>query len=264
MRENPEPILRGENLCFSYPSGASKGTRVLDGVSLKVYPGELLCLLGPSGCGKSTLVRCLSSLLPTDSGVVRFRGEIVHRPSPSRFVVYQDTHQLLPWLSCRDNVAFAGKHAAGTRQPGDATRFLRLVGMEDQANSFPHELSGGMRQRVALARALAAGGELLLLDEPFGSLDALTREELQDLLLRIRSETSRTFFMVTHDLREAAYLADRIITMGFAGRTLRERRVLLRRPRDRDSQALLREVHSLREELSSVAEEASTDPSERR
>ncbi len=264
MNEPVAPVLQGENLCFSYSSGASKGKRVLDGVSLAVHPGELLCLLGPSGCGKSTLVRCLASLLPLDSGVLKFRGQGVEQPSPGRFVVYQDTHQLLPWLTCEGNVAFAEKHAAGVHGPGAALRFLRLVGMEKQSDSFPHELSGGMRQRVALARALSAGGELLLLDEPFGSLDALTREELQDLLLRIREETSRSFILVTHDLREAAYLADRVLVMGFAGRRVSERRVALDRPRERDGEGLLREVHSLRRELSLVTDEPPSDLSQRR
>jgi ABC-type nitrate/sulfonate/bicarbonate transport system ATPase subunit len=260
MSTKGEPILRGENLSFSYP-GESGVHPVLDGLSVELYPGELLCLLGPSGCGKSTLVRSLASLLPLDSGSLRFRGAPVSAPSPERFVVFQDTHQLLPWLTSRDNVAFAAKHASEVLKSADTSRFLRLVGMEDHADRFPHQLSGGMRQRVALARALAAGGEVLLLDEPFGSLDALTREELQDLLLGIREETSRAFLFVTHDLREAAYLADRIVLMDSTGKETRERRVAISRPRDRDGVELLKEVHSLREEFGRFSAGASSGSS---
>ncbi len=248
MSAKAEPLLQAERLSFSYP-GDPAGHRVLDGLSIELYPGELLCLLGPSGSGKSTLVRCLASLLPIESGSLRFRGEAVWRPGPERFVVFQDTHQLLPWLTSRQNVAFAARHASEGPESADISRFLRLVGMEEYGGRYPHQLSGGMRQRVALARALAAGGEVLLLDEPFGSLDALTREELQDLLIAVREETSRSFLFVTHDLREAAYLADRIVLLDAKGRHTRERHVALPRPRDRDGIGLLKEVHSLREEL---------------
>jgi ABC-type nitrate/sulfonate/bicarbonate transport system ATPase subunit len=248
MSTKKDPILRGNKLRFSYPGGSGDHP-ILNGISLELYPGELLCLLGPSGCGKSTLVRCLGSLLPLDSGFLLFKGEAVRGPTPERFVVFQDTQQLLPWLTSRENVAFAAKHAAASLETEETVRFLSLVGMEAQADRFPHQLSGGMRQRVALARALAAGGEVILLDEPFGSLDALTREELQDLLIRIREETPRAFLFVTHDLREAAYLADRIVLMDARGRETRERRVAIPRPRDRDGSELLQEVHILREEF---------------
>lgn len=249
MTAEGQPILQADNLSFSY-AGDSETHRVLAGFSLSLFPGELLCLLGPSGCGKSTLVRCLASLLPVDSGSLRFRGEATSGPTPERFVVFQETQQLLPWLTSRANVAFAAKHASEALRPEETSRFLRLVGMEEHADRFPHQLSGGMRQRVALARALAAGGEVLLLDEPFGSLDALTREELQDLLIAIREETSRAFLFVTHDLREAVYLADRIVMMDLKGSEARERRVDIPRPRDRDGRELMREVHSLREAFS--------------
>lgn len=260
MSTKMEPILRGEKLCFSYP-GDSGDQPILDGLSLDLYPGELVCLLGPSGCGKSTLVRCLASLLPLDAGSLRFRGEPVRCPSPERFVVFQDTHQLLPWLSSRNNVTFAAKHAEAALKPEESLGILSLVGMEGYADRFPHQLSGGMRQRVALARALAAGGEVLLLDEPFGSLDALTREELQDLVIRIRQETARAFLFVTHDLREAAYLADRVVLMDAKGKETRERRVSIPRPRDRDGSDLLQEVHSLREEFGRLSGGASPGPS---
>ena len=252
--------MRAEEIQLSY-TGEKTRVEVLRGLSLDLFEPEILCLIGPSGCGKSTLVRCLASLLPADSGNVSFRGATVQGPDAGRFVVYQDTKQLLPWLTCYGNVAFVLKHGKGTKGKSGGTRsvativneLLELVGMENEANRYPYALSGGMRQRVALARALASGGEVLLLDEPFGSLDALTREELQDLLLKVRAETQRSFLFVTHDLREAAYLGDRILVMDPQGSKLLERQVTIPRPRNREAPEVVSEVHALRQELERVS-----------
>ncbi|WP_454814551.1 ABC transporter ATP-binding protein [Labrys neptuniae] len=184
---------------------------VLDGIDLKVAPGEFVALLGPSGCGKSTLLRLIAGLEPPATGTILADGKAVGAPDPSRILVFQDP-TLFPWLTVRKNVA-AGLEARGVlaRQRHRIGHALSLVGLERFADAYPHQLSGGMAQRASLARALVHDPALLLLDEPLGKLDSLTRLALQDELVSLWQRTGFTALLVTHDVEEALLLASRVI-----------------------------------------------------
>ena len=186
----------------------------LDAVRLSVADRQVVAILGPNGCGKSTLLRCVGGLLPGDTGTVAIDGSIVGGPDARVGFVFQEP-RLLPWRDAAANVAFPLELAATPRPTREArTReLLQLVGLTEFAGSRPHELSGGMRQRVAIARALALGPSVLLLDEPFSALDALTRERFGLELLRIWAETSTTILLVTHSVPEAIFLADRVVVL---------------------------------------------------
>lgn len=205
-------------------------------VSLTIHPGEFVCIVGGSGCGKTTLLRIVAGLETDFEGAVSLDACRITGPSLERGVVFQE-HRLLPWLTVRDNVAFGktGKHK--TSSPG-ISHYLDLVGLTDFAHAYPHQLSGGMSQRVAIARALAGRPEVLLLDEPFASLDALTRTRMQEELLRIWQAERTTVLLVTHDIEEAVFLADRVIIMSAQPGTVR--RIVdvdLPRPRERTGRA---------------------------
>jgi NitT/TauT family transport system ATP-binding protein len=206
-------MLTVENLNKNYVSRGSE-TAALVNIDLRIEEGEFICLLGPSGCGKSTLLKIIAGLIPATSGRIAINGEPVSGPGPERAVVFQD-YALFPWMTVRDNVEFglearklpvAGRHEI-------SSRLLKVVGLSDFADRFPHHLSGGMKQRVSIARALAVDPSLLLMDEPFGALDAQTRHVLQDELLRIWREYRKTVVFVTHSIEEAIYLSDRIVVM---------------------------------------------------
>ncbi|MFM9327714.1 ABC transporter ATP-binding protein [Paenibacillus mesotrionivorans] len=190
------------------------GRKVLQKVSFTVQPNEFICILGHSGCGKSTLLNLIAGFLQPDSGSITVNGENVKGPSKARSVVFQE-HALFPWYNIVDNVAFGpivqGKGKTAARET--AMEYLRLVGLEDVAESMPEQLSGGMKQRVGIARALASGPDILLMDEPFGALDVLTREMMQKELLRIWLELKPSVLFITHSISEAVYLADRILVM---------------------------------------------------
>jgi NitT/TauT family transport system ATP-binding protein len=206
---------------------------VLEDVSLRVEAGEFLCLVGPSGSGKSTVLGMLAGLVRPLRGRVLEGGREVRGPAPERTVVFQDA-ALFPWLSLRDNVEFPMRVRGLPRRERQARseELLRLVHLWRSAAAFPHELSGGMRQRGAIARALAADPELLLMDEPFAALDTQTREILHGELERIWSVTRKTVVFVTHDVREAVRLGDRVVAMGTRpGRILADISVGLPRPR---------------------------------
>lgn len=194
---------------------------VLPGVEISVNPGEIVCLLGPSGCGKSTLARIATSLLDPDEGSVRVQGQFVSSPDRNRFMIFQEQDQIFPWKTALANVAFPLRLQASTRSRDEVTNHARLslaaVGLEQSAEKFPHELSGGMRQRVALARALALRPSILVADEPFASVDASRRLELQDLLMKLVTEFRLTVLFVTHDIDEAARVADRVVIMAENG-----------------------------------------------
>jgi NitT/TauT family transport system ATP-binding protein len=183
-------------------------------VDLDVGERELLCLLGPSGCGKSTLLNIVAGFLTPTTGSVLVDGRPVDGPAPDRGVVFQE-YALFPWLTVTGNVEFGpamrGRPPAERREL--VTRYLDLVGLRAHAGKFPAQLSGGMKQRVAIARALANGPAIILMDEPFGALDAQTRETLQDELARIQRVEHKTIVFVTHSIREAVYLADRVVVM---------------------------------------------------
>ena len=192
-------------------------SEVLHDISLTVKRGEFVSLIGHSGCGKSTLLNLIAGLLRPTSGLMLLGNKEIAGPGPERGVVFQN-HSLLPWLTCTGNVMLAVERVFGEREPrakllertGAA---LALVGLSDAANKYPDEISGGMKQRVGIARALAMEPKVLLLDEPFGALDALTRAHLQDELLAIVANTGSTVVMVTHDVDEAVLLSDRIVMM---------------------------------------------------
>jgi NitT/TauT family transport system ATP-binding protein len=235
----------------------------LDGIDLDVAEGELVCLLGPSGCGKSTLLNAIAGFAPPTAGEIVAAGRPVTAPGPDRAMVFQE-YALFPWMTVERNVAF-GLELAGVPRPEIRARVaallakLHLTGFEDR---FPKDLSGGMRQRVAIARVLAIDPPMLLMDEPFGALDALTRRNLQDELLRIWAELGKTIVFVTHGIEESLYLADRVVVMTYRpGRVKRIVPVALPRPRDPASpefNALKREVSALVMEEQRRHEESET------
>lgn len=212
--------VRGVSHRFSLRGEA---LHVLDNISLTVEPGEFVALLGASGCGKSTLLRLVAGLDAPERGEIRADGEVVAGPDPSRVVVFQDP-TLFPWRTVRDNVALGPQAQRGTR--GDTARqeakrdvarridaALDVVGLSAFANAFPHQLSGGMAQRAALARALVNNPHLLVLDEPFGKLDSLTRIRMQSELVRLWQAQGFSVLLVTHDVEEALYVANRVIVL---------------------------------------------------
>ncbi|MBE2204379.1 MAG: ABC transporter ATP-binding protein [Chthoniobacterales bacterium] len=210
----------------------------LDAIHLKISEGEFVCLVGPSGCGKSTLLNIIAGLEQPDSGRVLANGEVVTSPGRDRMVMFQE-HALFPWLDVMGNVLFGLKLKPGLndRERREvAEYYLHLVGLEKFHHSNIHELSGGMKQRVALARALAPNPRVLLMDEPFAALDALTREQLYGDIQRIWEARRKTIIFVTHNVREAACLGDRVILFSpNPGRIRREFIVTLPRPRDINS-----------------------------
>ena len=235
--------LRVRAVSKSFPTldNAEARTHAIDGISLCVSAGELISFLGPSGCGKSTLLRLIAGLDAPDSGELWVGEEPITGPSAERGLVFQDPN-LFPWLTVRRNIE-SGLVARGVlrEKRDEVDEFMRLVGLEDFANAFPHHLSGGMAQRVALARALINHPKVLLLDEPLGALDAFTRMRMQDEVLRLWQARRTTMLLVTHDIDEAIYMSDRIVLMTpRPGRIERIITVELDRPRQRNSPEFLR------------------------
>jgi NitT/TauT family transport system ATP-binding protein len=210
---------------------------VLDDIELRVATGEFVTIIGPSGCGKSTLLNCVAGLTEQDSGSIRLEGTELTGPGPERAVVFQQA-SLLPWRTVQQNVAYGLQLRRSFSRSEIATRVARviaLVGLEGFEHHYPHELSGGMQQRTNVARALATEPRLVLMDEPFGALDALTRELLQDELSALAGRMEQTTLFVTHDIEEAVFLGDRVIAMSRApGRIIADLAVPFSRPRTRD------------------------------
>jgi nitrate/nitrite transport system ATP-binding protein len=208
-----DAFLKVEGLAKTYPGAAEP---VFDGVNFDIRQGEFVCIIGHSGCGKTTILNVLAGLESASSGYVFMDQREIAGPSLERGVVFQG-HALMPWLSVRSNIAFAvrSKWPRWSRAQVDehVRKYVALVGLSAAIDKKPSELSGGMKQRVGIARAFAIQPRMLLLDEPFGALDALTRGTIQDELLRICAETHQTVFMITHDVDEAILLADRILLM---------------------------------------------------
>ncbi|WP_018954848.1 ABC transporter ATP-binding protein [Thioalkalivibrio sulfidiphilus] len=232
-------FLQIESLAKRYPQpGRQADITVFDQVNFQMDRGEFVCIIGHSGCGKSTILNVLAGLDEASDGTVIMDGKEVKGPSLDRGVIFQN-HSLLPWLSALDNVCMAVR----SRWPGwsrskvreHAARYLEMVGLKGAEHKKPSQLSGGMRQRVGIARAFAIEPKLLLMDEPFGALDALTRGVIQDELLKIWSRTQQTVFMITHDVDEAILLSDRILLMtnGPEARIAESVKVDIDRPRDR-------------------------------
>jgi NitT/TauT family transport system ATP-binding protein len=219
----------------------SDGRRMqaLQEIDLAIPRGQFVCLLGPSGCGKSTLLNAIAGFAPPSGGRIVVDGRAVSGPGPERGMVFQE-YALFPWMTVAQNVGF-GLGIAGVPKLDAAARvaaLLAMLSLEDFAGRYPKDLSGGMRQRVAIARVLALDSPIMLMDEPFGALDALTRRNLQDELLRIWMETRKTILFVTHSIEEAIYLADRIVVMTYRpGTVKRDLEVTLPRPRDPASPA---------------------------
>ncbi|ODV40719.1 nitrate ABC transporter ATP-binding protein [Cupriavidus sp. UYMMa02A] len=221
-------------------------------VNLQISQGEFITLIGHSGCGKSTLLNLIAGLATPSSGALICAGREIAGPGPERAVVFQN-HSLLPWMTCFDNVHLGVERVFGGSESKAQLKArthdaLALVGLTQAQGKFPHEISGGMKQRVGIARALAMAPKVLLLDEPFGALDALTRAHLQDALLKIVEQTRSTVVMVTHDVDEAVLLADRIVMMtnGPAATIGEILGVGLPRPRDRVALAGDKDYHACR------------------
>jgi NitT/TauT family transport system ATP-binding protein len=234
--EHPRVRVDGVGREYDTPQGV---VRALDDVSFDVAAGEFVCIVGPSGSGKTTLFRIIAGLEPPTSGTVYLAGDPVDGPGPNLGLVFQEYH-LFPWRTVAGNVGF-GLEKQGV-SAGERTRrveeLLELVGLEGFADSYPRDLSGGMKQRVALARALAVDPELLLMDEPFGAVDAQTKRMLQDELLDIWSTTEKTVLFVTHDVDEAVKLADRVLVMATDPGRIRESvEIEMERPRSRSDAA---------------------------
>jgi NitT/TauT family transport system ATP-binding protein len=247
-----EPAIRIRGVRKVFTSGGADVV-ALDGIDLDVAPGELVCLLGPSGCGKSTLLNAIAGFSPPTEGTVVADGVQVTGPGPERAMVFQE-YALFPWMTVARNVAFGlevrGAPRAEIREKVDA--LLRLLHLSEFRDRFPKDLSGGMRQRVAIARVLAIDPPMLLMDEPFGALDALTRRTLQDELLRLWAELRKTIVFVTHGIEESIYLADRVVVMTYRPGTVK-RIVPVTLPRPRDPSAA--EFNAIEREISRLVME---------
>jgi len=259
--ESTEPAkVRLHDICLSYRSQTGEQFPALDHINLEVNTGEFVCVVGPSGCGKSTLLHLIAGLHRQSSGEIWFAGTPVAAPGTDRIMIFQE-HALFPWLTVGENVAFGMKmKGIQRREREERTRYyLRLVHLAKFEKSCIHQLSGGMRQRVAIARALATEPDVLLMDEPFAALDAQTRDILHDELERIWVETGRTIIFVTHNVREAVRLGDRVVLLTFRpGRVKSEFPIDLSRPRhleDPEVAATARQVlDQLREEINQSLE----------
>ncbi len=245
------PYLHIENASMVFDTKKGKFVALTD-IHLKVEQGEFIALIGHSGCGKSTLLNLVAGLLDATDGVLLLNDREIKGPGPDRAMVFQ-SHSLLPWLTCFGNVYLAVERVFGAKESKKQLKArteaaLELVHLTHAMHKYPHEISGGMKQRVGIARALAMEPKVLLMDEPFGALDALTRASLQDELMRIVQETRATTLMVTHDVDEAVLLADRIVMMtnGPAATIGQILDVDLPRPRDRLALAEDARYHHLR------------------
>ena len=222
------------NIGLQYESAENSLTALQD-VSFGVDAAEFLCVVGQSGCGKTTMLNIVAGFLKPTQGEILISGKTVTGKGLDRGIVFQDFAQLFPWRTAQRNIEFGleMKGIAKEERAEIALRFLRLVNLEKFARSYPHELSGGMQQRVAIARALAYNPAVLLMDEPFAALDALTREEMQRFLVDVWRETKKTVVYVTHNVAEAVYLADRVIVFSpHPGTVKAQVKITLPRPRD--------------------------------
>jgi NitT/TauT family transport system ATP-binding protein len=215
-RQSPVPALAAQNLALDYATDGGP-LRVVADVSFTVESGERLVLLGRSGCGKSSILKAVAGFIRPAAGTIVTRGRAITGPGPDRIVVFQEFDQLLPWKTVKDNVAFPLRmaHGLGKAEAAErATQALAAVGLSRVVDVYPHALSGGMKQRAAIARALAAKPDILLMDEPFAALDALTRRQLQDDLLKLADELRFTLVFVTHAIDEAVLIGTRLLLLG--------------------------------------------------
>jgi NitT/TauT family transport system ATP-binding protein len=265
VSESVVPKVALDGISLSYKTTSGERLLALDNISLEVRAGEFLCIVGPSGCGKSTLLHLIAGLNPQTSGKVFVDGTPVSGPGTDRILIFQELG-LFPWLTVSGNVEFGMKmkNVAKAEREEKVQYYLRLVHLSKFRNSYIHQLSGGMRQRVALARALATEPDVLLMDEPFAALDAQTRDLLHDELERIWAETGRTIIFVTHNVREAVRLGDRVALLTFRpGRVKQEFSVNLPRPRHMEQTDVARTAREvlecLRDEINKSLEEEYAD-----
>jgi bicarbonate transport system ATP-binding protein len=243
-------FLTFQNVKKSFPTPGGEYV-VLEGVDLTIKQGEFICIIGHSGCGKSTLLNMVSGFSQPTDGSVKLKGQAITRPGPDRMVVFQG-YALLPWLSVYDNVYLAVNAVNPTMPQGEkdeiVKKHLQMVGLTEAMDKTPPQISGGMRQRVAIARALSIRPEVLVLDEPFGALDAITKEELQEELLKIWNNTRNTVLMITHDIDEALFLADRLVMMtnGPSAKIGEVIDIPFKRPRDRSRIMEMPEYYKIR------------------
>ena len=250
---NARTLIALEDVSKTYATASGGGVHALDSVSLEIRDGEFVCVVGPSGCGKSTMLRLLAGLDSCEQGNLAMDGEPILGPSPRVGVVFQAAN-LLPWLNVRENVRLplrvGGRHMSAEDR---VDALLAMTGLGDFGQRYPYELSGGMQQRAGICRALARDPEVLLMDEPFGALDALTRERMNLELQRIWQANRKTILLITHSISEAIFLADRVIVMSARpGRILKELPVNIPRPRSFDEiishpdyKPLAREIRTL-------------------
>jgi NitT/TauT family transport system ATP-binding protein len=242
-------VVRNVSLTYDTPAGA---VHAVDNVSFEIGQSEFVCLVGPSGCGKSTMLNIIAGFLKPTGGAISIGGKAVEGQGTDRGVVFQDFAQLFPWRTALGNVTFGLEmKGVGKKEREEiALEQLRLVKLDKFANSYPHHLSGGMQQRVAIARALAYNPSVLLMDEPFAALDAMTRDDMQKLLADVWSTTKKTVVYVTHNVAEAVYLADRVMVMSpHPGRLKSVVPIGLTRPRDPLSVEFLEGQKTLLREL---------------
>ena len=216
--------IRFDGVCVDFPT-ASGSLRVVDDVSYEIDEGEFVSIIGPSGCGKTTMLNLVAGFLKPTSGAVLLDGRTIAAPGPDRGVIFQE-YGVFPWLTVRQNIAF-GLNLRASRVPGIeraevVERYMGLMGLTDFADAWPKTLSGGMRQRLAIARAYAVRPAFLLMDEPFGALDAQTRSAMQDLLIEVLHTEAKTVMLITHSVEEAVYLSDRIVVMTARPARIRE------------------------------------------
>ena len=254
-------VLSLDSIAKTYGDGPDAFEAIAD-VTVSAAPGEMLCIVGPSGCGKTTLLRCTAGLLAPTRGTVRVGEEVITRTPRSMAVVFQDySRSLLPWLDLHRNVTMPLEARRMPKAERDrlAAEALESVGLAAHAHKYPWQLSGGMQQRTAIARALAYQPEILLMDEPFASVDAQTRAELEDLLLDVWSRSGLTVLLVTHDIDEAVYLADRVVILSGSPTHVKETvTVDLPRPRDQIHTKELPEFAHLRARIFQSIKEEST------
>jgi NitT/TauT family transport system ATP-binding protein len=247
---DPHIIISGVSKVFQT---ADRELVALKDINLDIPRGQFTCLLGPSGCGKSTLLNAVAGFSAPTSGTITADGKLITEPGPDRGMVFQE-YALFPWMTVEDNIGFGleikGMGKAEIRKRVDG--LLAMLSLSDFRQRFPKDLSGGMRQRVAIARVLALDSPILLMDEPFGALDALTRRNLQDELLRIWAELKKTIIFVTHSIEEAIYLADRIVVMTYRPGTVK-RDIMVELARERDPASP--EFNALKRELGQLVME---------
>ena len=211
-----QPLLEIRHLNKKYDDGTEV---IIHDLSLQVFDEDFLCILGPSGCGKSTLIRCIAGF-ENYQGEIRMEGRMLKDPGPDRIMVFQDFNQLFPWKTVLNNIAYPLK-VNGVRDKAERIRlseqFLQKVNLLEYKDYYPHQLSGGMKQRVAIAKGMALGSKVILMDEPFAALDAITRNQMQNEMLRIKEQVKMTVIFITHNIQEAISLGNRIMVMSKDG-----------------------------------------------